>query len=187
MTARLFAAVLPPASVVAALDAFLEPRRDADDRLRWVHPEGWHLTTAFLPRVPDHALEALEENLAAAAGRTPAFDVALGGAGAFPGAAGGRALWLGLRRGADELGVLARRSRTAAERAGVPADGARFVAHLTLARLRRPVDVTRWLRVLDAWEGAGWRVEELVLVESHLQDRGARYEVVGRYPLGAAD
>lgn len=187
MGARLFAAVLPPADVVEALDAFLEPRRDADPQLRWVHPEGWHLTTAFLADVPPHTFDDLAANLAAAAARTSPFDLALADAGAFPNPATGRALWVGVRTGADDLAVLARRSRTAADRAGVRVDGTRFVPHLTLARLRRPVDVTRWLRVLDAWAGAGWRVDELALVESHLHDRGRRYEVVGRFGLGSAD
>ena len=40
----------------------------------------------------------------------------------------------------------ARRCRTAAERAGVRVDGARFVPHLTLARANRSLDVTRLVR-----------------------------------------
>ena len=186
MGARLFAAVLPPVSVVDALDTFLEPRRDADPHLRWVRPEGWHLTTAFLADVPAHALEGLVGNLREAAARTPAFALALGGAGAFPNPYAAKALWVAVAEGGEQLGVLARRSRTAADRAGVRVDGARFVPHLTLARVGRATELTRWLRVVDAWEGARWRVDELALVESHLNDRGSRYEVVERFVLGAA-
>ena len=184
MGLRLFAAVVPPEPVVDDLDAFVAPRREAGGPWRWTPPAGWHLTTAFMGDTAEADLDPLLENLRAAAARTPAFDVRLAGAGAFPHPGAARVLWLGVATGADELSVLARRSRTAAERAGVRTDGARFVPHLTLARTNRGTEATRWLRVLDAAPPLAWRADELHLIESHLNDRGHRYELVDRFPLG---
>ena len=184
--ARLFTAVLPPEAVVAALEDFLEPRRDAE-ALRWTHAESWHLTTSFMADVAPHSEDALLENLAAVAARTPAFGVRLAGGGAFPHPDAAKHLWLGVAEGGDHLATLARRVRTAGERAGIATDGARFVPHLTLARANRRFSATRWLRVVDAAVLPGWVADELVLIESHLRDRGSRYQVRARLPLAGPD
>lgn len=180
MTARLFTALVPPPEVVAALDAFLEPRRDADPALRWTAPESWHVTTAFMAAVADP--DALLEPLAALAARTPALDVTFGGAGAMPTPYAARLLYLAAAP-ADDLGRLAASCRGALAHAGAQVDGARFVPHLSVARLRRPIEATRWLRVLDAFGPVSWRAAELLLIESHVHDRGARYEVLERFAL----
>lgn len=181
---RLFAAVVPPETVIEQLDAFVAPRREGGGPWRWTRPESWHLTLAFMGDAAPAALEPLLENLRGATARTPAFDVRLGGAGAFPSPYAAKALWLGVTSGAEELAVLALRCRNAAERAGIRTDGARFVPHLTLARCNRGVEATRWLRVLDAAPALAWRASGVDLVESHLHDRGNRYDVVESFPLG---
>ena len=66
-------------------------------------------------------------------------------------------------------------------------DGGRFHPHLTLARTGRPVEATRWIRVLDAHCGPTWWAEEVALVQSHLGEgprRRPRYETVETFPLG---
>jgi 2'-5' RNA ligase len=57
---------------------------------------------------------------------------------------------------------------------------------VTLARTGRPVEVTRWLRVLDGYRGPGWRAGEVALIASHLGEgprRRPRYELVDTFPL----
>lgn len=184
MVMRLFAALTPPDAVVEELDAFLAPRREAAGPWRWTQPAGWHLTTAFMGDTAEADLDGLLEELEIAASRTPAFDVRLAGAGAFPTPYAAKVLWVGASSAADELATLAHRSRTAAERAGVRTDGARFVPHVTVARASRGVEATRWLRVLDAAPPLSWRAEELHLIWSHVRDRGNRYELVEAMPLG---
>lgn len=176
----MFTAVLPPTEVVTALDALLEPRRGADDTLRWTRPEGWHITTSFMGDVPDHSMDRLVEHLDEVASRAQPIDVQVVGGVAFPNAAKARILALGAS-GEPELATLSAACRSAASRAGVKADGARFVGHLTLARHRRGLSATHWLDVLDSFPRWRWTAEELCLVESH---PGARYEVRERFPLG---
>ena len=114
MGARLFTAVLPPADLVEELDHFLTPRRQAEPRLRWTRPEGWHLTTAFMASVTDDGVDRLTEALTDVAARTPAFRLRLGGGGAFPWPRETKVLWMGVREGEDQLAALAERSRNAA-------------------------------------------------------------------------
>ncbi|MGA7147621.1 MAG: RNA 2',3'-cyclic phosphodiesterase, partial [Microbacterium sp.] len=71
---------------------------------------------------------------------------------------------------------------------GVAVDGTRFRPHVTVARLRRPTEVTRWVRVLDGYSGPTWTVDRIALVASFLGEGSAkrpRYEVVEEFPLAA--
>ena len=199
----MFVAIRPPDDVIEDLDDFLAPRREAS-RLRWTHPDSWHLTLAFMAEVADRSLDELEERLAAAAARRRVFDLRLAGGGAFPDPTRAKVLYADVcpavrsvaaptassSRAADpavELDRLAVGARAAASKAGAPPDGAAFVPHLTLARMNRPVQATRWLRVLGAYSGPTWSVEEIELVASHLGEgprRRPRYETVTTFPLG---
>jgi 2'-5' RNA ligase len=182
MTQRLFVAVVPPPSVRDAWDAFLEPRRAVGTELRWVLPESWHVTCAFMARVPDGAADDLEEVLTAVAARTPPFTLTVDGAGAFPDPDAAKVLWLGVTGGGPELGELAVRCRNAASGCGIEVDGGRFRPHVTVARANGQ-RVLRWLQVLDAMGPQSWQVTHFRLVRSQLLPGGAGYRTVGEYAL----
>ena len=185
MTQRLFVAVVPPASVREAWEAFLEPRRVAGTELRWVLPESWHVTCAFMGRVADDAVDDLGEALAAVAARTAPLLLTVGGGGAFPHPDAAKVLWLGVTDGAPELGELAVRCRNAATGCGIEVEGGRFRPHVTIARANGP-RVLRWLQVLDAIEPQSWTVAQLRLVRSGMLPGGAGYQTVGEYALTAS-
>jgi RNA 2',3'-cyclic 3'-phosphodiesterase len=187
---RMFAAVVPPSEAVDHLDEFLDVRREAGD-FRWVQPDQVHATMAFLADVPERTLDDLVERLGRAAARRTSFETRILGGGAFPHAARAKVVWAGLdldEGGATELDRLATGCRAAATRAGVAVDGARFRPHLTVARTKRPHDVTRWVRLLDGYAGPAWPVDHLTLVESHLGEgpRGRpRHVTVDTFPLAS--
>ena len=185
---RMFVAVVPPPEIVEQIGDFLEPRRDADPALRWTEPHQWHLTLAFLPHVGVRRLDELVERLTQAASRRTAFDVRFAGSGAFPAPERARVLWLGAAmHPPEEIDHLATGVRAAANSAGAVVQGGHFQPHLTLARIRKPQDVTRWLRVLDAYDGGRWTADSIELVESHLGQGPAghpRYETIATSPLG---
>lgn len=184
---RAFVAVVPPDAAVEDLDDFLEPRRDVDGP-RWSPPGQWHVTLAFLADVPEYVVESLVDAVGAAAARHPRSRLGLAGGGCFPDVARARLLWAGVD-GGDALTPLARAVRMACAHAGGDPDGGRFRPHLTLARFPRPVDASRWVRVLDTYRGPSWEAAEVVVVQSHLpRERGhrPRHEVLARLPLGAA-
>ncbi len=182
MTMRLFAAVVPPASVLDALEVFVEPRRYADSDLRWVGRENWHLTLACCGDVGDDRLEPLTGALDAVSGQP--FRIVLDGAGAFPNPAAGRVLFHAVTDGSAELSALGRRVRTAADRVGVPSDNAKHRPHLTLARRRRPGELSRWLRVVDSFPPTSFEVTSFQLVRSELRPSGAHYSVLETLALG---
>lgn len=182
----MFVAVVPPPEAIEELDEFLDVRRQAAP-FRWTLPEQWHLTLAFLEDVPDRALDDLSARLTRAAAKRHPMRLRIVGGGAFPSPDRAKVLWAGVEGDTEEVGRLAVGARAAANRAGVPVDGQRFRPHLTLARMRAPVEATRWIRLLDAHQGPRWTVDEVALVASHLGEgprRRPRYELVETFPIG---
>ena len=187
---RLFVAVPLPADALATCRVLLEGVRDGPvgGVPRWVHLENLHLTVRFLgdtppDLVPDVAL-AVRDALAGSL----AFDVILAGAGAFPAARKPRALWLGIERGAAELGALADALNPALEPLGWPPDDRRYRPHLTVARLDS-ASIAQGAAAADALRAAttGWSVAfpavTAVLYRSHLGGGPPRYEPLVEIPL----
>ncbi|MCK9895107.1 2'-5' RNA ligase family protein [Frankia sp. AgB32] len=180
MTARLFVAVLPPATVVDALAVATARARRAAPELRWSGSDRWHVTLAFLGPVPDERRVELDDRLARVARRHAPIPVETVGGGRF----GDRVLWTGVRAvaggaagltgtsiGGDRaLVALATGVRRAVERAAViGADSRPLRAHLTLARV--PGSVDRDLETLVGLLRADvaplpWTVDRIVLMRS---------------------
>jgi RNA 2',3'-cyclic 3'-phosphodiesterase len=192
---RLFVAIVPPPSVTAALDARLATLRAAWPGLRWTGPESWHLTLAFLGEVRGEVLPGLSERLSRAAHRHPARDLGISGAGAFPGPARARVLWAGIDGDQAALRALAASVAAGARRAGAPPpdEGRRFRPHITLARLRAPLDVRPLTAALTDLAGCQWTAARIELIRSHQPrpepgdrdkaGRAPRYESLAAWPL----
>jgi 2'-5' RNA ligase len=188
---RMFVALFPPVSALDDLAEFVGPRQEAEPGFRWTVPEQWHVTLAFLADVADRHLDDLVVRLGRAAARRTPFEATLAGGGAFPDPTRAKVLFAGVETasesGGEELRRLATGARSAAAKAGCEVDGGRFHPHVTLARTRRPVQATRWLRVLDAYRGPTWTAGGVTLVASHLGEgprRRPRYEPLESFPLG---
>jgi 2'-5' RNA ligase len=198
-TRRLFVAVpLGEDALRAVTDLVVELQADSTERraaaspsgrragIRWVRPEGTHVTLRFLGPTPswlvDDARAAIEE----AAQSFGPFAVRLAGAGAFPRLSAPRVLWLGIGEGADRLAEIAGSLQAELARAGWEPEGRPFSAHLTLARCD---DVTVAGPIAEALVRraaglrVGWTADRVVLYESHPGPGGSRYEVVADVPL----
>ena len=182
---RLFVAVPVPVEVGREVGRVIAEARAAlgDDgrRIRWVQLEGLHVTLRFLgptaaERVPDVAA-ALDR---AVAGEPP-FEIRLAGAGAFPAPERPRALWLGIRHGADALGRLAEGLEAELRAAGWGVEPRSFRPHLTIARTDGarggPVAAVALARAAADLD-AGFTASNVALYRSHLGSGPARYEVL---------
>lgn len=188
---RLFVAVPIPADVADAVGRVIgEARKSLDDearRIRWVQLQGLHVTLRFLGPTPvgrvDEVADALDHSVAGV-GR---FEVRFAGAGAFPGLGRPRALWLGIVRGAEELGRLAAAFETALSAAGWPVEPRSFRPHMTVARtdgVREGAAAARALERVAATFDAGFQADRVVLYRSHLGSGPAKYEALHEAPLG---
>ncbi len=80
---------------------------------------------------------------------------------------------------------LAGRLDVIAKKFGVAAEERDFRAHVTLARLKLPYDVRRWLRPELAPGTDACTVSHLTLFESQLSDQGSTYTPLATFAYAA--
>jgi len=171
----------------ARIDAGLQRVGTEPPRLVWVSPPGLHLTLRFLGEQPDDRVPALVGAVQAPL-PLPPFTVTWHGLGAFPSVRHPRAIWMGVRDGARELGEL---EREVSRRIGglLPGeegtDARPFHPHLTLARVKTDSRLVNWAAVLaDAGVAdVSSSVTCVTLYRSRSLPGGAGYEALGHGPL----
>jgi len=151
---------------------------------RWVAPENYHLTVAFLGGVDDErvgeVIAAVRDGVTARDGVAgmPGFDVPLDTVGAFPNARKPRVVWVGPASAVPAFGALC-----GAVRAPLTALGFTFEphadAHVTLARGEGRVA----LPAVEAPRIAPQRIASLAVYESFTERTGARYVALERFVL----
>jgi 2'-5' RNA ligase len=193
-TRRLFVALEPTDAVRRRIRAARAELRRAAGRaeaeVRWVDPGNVHLTLQFLGAVPEKRVAEVAGAMAEAARSVPGpLSLEVRGAGGFPNARRPRVIWLGVAGDLPALRALAAELGRRLAPLGFPPEERPFTAHLTLGRAREGrgnPGIAGALAGAREEEGTAWRAAELVLFESHLSPKGARYEAVARAPLGAA-
>jgi 2'-5' RNA ligase len=158
----------------------------ADVHARWVEPGNLHATVWFIGEVNDERGAEIRRALAAPV-PTRAFDLGVGGFGAFPPSGPPRVIWLGVTTGSDAMAALYDAVRGRLEPLGFEAEKRRYSAHVTVARVK-DVDRGAARRVRDALAATpadcgACRVEAATLFRSQLSPRGSQYEPLLRVPL----
>jgi RNA 2',3'-cyclic 3'-phosphodiesterase len=190
-TLRLFVAIELPGEVREALSRLQhELQRRGLERLRWVRPEGIHLTLKFLGATPAEKVPAIEDALGKAVEGLAWHDLALGDLGTFGGNRP-RVVWVDLRGDLEAVRELQDRTEKMLNDLGYEREARGWSPHLTLARVR-PETAREVARALaTALEGvrapAGVvPVREVSLMRSTLRPSGAVYERLAAFPLGRA-
>jgi 2'-5' RNA ligase len=109
--------------------------------IKWVAPDGIHLTLKFLGWVPIDRIEAIKTAIdSAVTGLTP-FKLELSVLGAFPNLRRMNVVWCGLSGDLDQLTGLQQSIENHISPLGFPTENRGFSPHLTLARLKDEVSV----------------------------------------------
>jgi 2'-5' RNA ligase len=196
---RLFVACALPGAVRDGLAAIQDEMRNAGfPRLRYVRPEGIHITLKFLGDVTPGRVGAVREALERA---IEPFELRLvvDRLGGFPSTSpragsGGRlrVVWAGLSGDLESLAMLAGAVERALAPLGFPNEGRPFAPHLTLARV--PDDAPAGLRGrLASWLDAckipplpSMIVRDVHLMQSFLGPGGSRYQTLASFPAAKA-
>jgi RNA 2',3'-cyclic 3'-phosphodiesterase len=156
--------------------------KNAFPQARWIAPANQHLTLKFLGATPEDRLEDVLRTGATVARGLREAAVSLSKLGVFPSPRRARVLWLGVDDPAGVLAALAQGLSDALEPLGFPAEARAFTPHLTLARFKLPVKLSPD-RSVDLGDLHPFEVSELGLWRSHLNPKGARYELLDKLPL----
>ena len=134
---RAFIAVeLPPAVREAVEGVVRELRSGIGDGVRWVRPEGVHLTLKFLGDIDAGSVPAVSRAMAQCAASAAPFDLFLEGVGVFPNARRPRVIWIGLGGALEPLLALQHSIDRELEGLGFARERRPFTPHLTLGRVR---------------------------------------------------
>jgi 2'-5' RNA ligase len=156
--------------------------------VRWVHPEGIHLTLKFLGDVDQAALPEIEQALRAACAPHAPFDLRVADMGCFPNPRRPRVVWIGVEDESHSLVPLQRDVEQAIAPLGFPTEQRGFQPHLTLGRVkeRRQADE---LEALGAYIARAkvrvgqMSVDSVHLMRSELLPGGAVYSALAVAPL----
>ena len=174
---RCFVAIEIPQPIQALLKN-LQIRLQSEIRsASWTKSGNFHLTLKFLGDVPSEMIDDVSKGIQDVADIQTPSPIAFGGIGAFPNLYRPRVLWVGVKQGASIVSRLAKAVNLELKPLGFPTDN-RFHPHLTLARLRAPVNLEplkNMLRQYHAIDRAVVNVKEITLMRSELHPNGAVY------------
>ena len=176
-----FALPLTPEAVAAcgrAREALRLRSERSQITVRFLPDDALHLTLCFVGSVERSALPDFVHVLEASA-RVEPFSAGFSALGAFSSPKRARVVVAELADAEGRLAALAEMVSRGAEKLGVPLEERAFRPHVTLARLKRPSDVSAWLDHASL-EPVIASFSEVRLYESHLDPSGASYSVLAR-------
>ena len=189
---RTFIAILIPDKTRRALAECIQQLSGlAPQGVRWVDPEGIHLTLRFLGDIPVERVEHVLAAQGVAAGSGEPFSLQLSGLGMFPNSERPR-VWAGVSGDMGALRLLQEEVEAQLERVGFPRDRRPFAPHLTLGRIRDRASSAERKRIAAATGSVAlghaepWVVEESHLIRSTLTPQGAIYTSLGAARLSPA-
>lgn len=182
MNLRLFIAIDLPDGVLTALSLVQQElqREPALSQLRWVRPEGIHLTLKFLGDTPADRRPAIEAAVARAVAGAGPFELHLGKTGRFGSRNAPRVVWIDVAGETDALSRIQEQVEREVSPLGYPGEKRAFSPHLTLARVP-PERAREVAGPLDeamsrvAIPAVTIRAAEVSLMRSELQRGGAVY------------
>ncbi len=186
---RLFVACEVPDDVKETIGGVIQGLRlKSGVDVRWIRPEGVHVSLKFLGEVPAKKMPAVKLAIQeAVVGHSP-FDLEFSNIGTFGGREGLRIMWAGIAGDVLRLEALVRAVNAALAVVGFEPERRPFRPHLTLGRVRDEVPTRRRAEIEVAVGKSGvpqvnWRTNQVSLMRSRLTKSGATYEVLATFPL----
>lgn len=188
---RVFVAAELPKQILQAAGEIQQQLKACGLSLRWVKPQGMHLTLKFLGEIePDRLPEAIGA-MQQAALFEPSLTLRIQGLGVFPSLRRPRVLWIGLQGAIERLLGLQRRLEDHFAAHGFKREERSFQAHLTLARIAHDTRGEETAQLEQAIDQVGqfaplaFNLTEMILFKSVLHPQGAIYTRLQNVPLGA--
>ena len=189
---RCFVAIgLPPEAKRGLAELASGLRRGEQRFIKWVDPDGIHLTLKFLGNVSAKNVGGITEAVAGVATAGAPFRLGISGIGAFPSLKQPRVVWVGMNGDLERLELLQQDVESRMARLGFARENRRFAPHLTLARVREgasPEERRAFGELLASSrfeETYDVPVNAISLVRSQLTPAGAIYTRLYEAQLGS--
>lgn len=190
---RTFIAIELPQVIKARLTHLqLELGAGRDPLVKWVDPEGIHLTLKFLGNITAEMVPRVINAMGISAQDISPFWLEIGGLGAFPNLRSPRVAWVGVGGDVAKLFDLQRRIDQNLAPLGFPGETRPFSPHLTLGRVRTSAvskEQRKLGEMLASIKSEAWpplHVNTISLIRSKLTPKGALYNCIASIGLGNA-
>ena len=167
--------------------------RDGHGFVKWVDPQGIHLTLKFLGNIPAKRVTEITDAIKKATGGISPFHLEISGLGAFPSLKQPRVFWVGISGELDKLSALQLDIDSTLAALGFAREERPFVAHLTLARIREgasPAERRDFGELVDSTtfqDKYPVEVAAVRLMRSQLMPAGAIYTCLSVVGLGGQE
>jgi 2'-5' RNA ligase len=175
---RAFIAIEIPRTIKTELIQVIDRLKSSRADVKWVKPEGIHLTLKFLGNIDQQKIKEVKEILDKVAKMQVCFEIRLEGLGAFPKPVSPRVIWAGVKQGAQNTINLAKNLENQLEKIGFEKEKRPFHPHLTLGRLRSGQNKGKLVQLLKSSKFKSPSVIQAThvsLIQSTLTPGGAIY------------
>src|SRR3990172_2239746 len=136
-TLRLFIAIELPEAVTEHIGRVIGMLRQQEiPGIRWVKPQGVHLTLHFLGDTPQSRIQSIVAAMRMATTGVAPFLLQVQGVGVFPHMRAPRVLWMGVGGDMESLTQVRQQLEEALEDRGFTKEQRSFSPHLTLGRVK---------------------------------------------------
>jgi len=161
--------------------------------VKWVKPENIHLTLKFLGETRVEDLDKINKVMDKIAKDFNRFEVSLSDLDAFPSENAPRVIWVGLDDRNNLCSKIAERLEEEMQYFGFKKESRRFKPHLTLGRIRSPMNRLKLVEEIKSQQGYFKRgealqiqISSLSLIKSTLTPGGPIYETLFKTNLNTA-
>jgi len=177
---RSFVAVdMDEASVISKLVEAQRALRNLGADLKLVEPENIHATVRFLGEVPAATIELVKDQMNQV--KLSPFDMEFVGLGAFPNLRRINVVWVGMRKGSEEISRIFEQLEPRLRKIGFEPDRKGFSPHVTIARVRTArmrEELAKFVDEMRDTQFGAIHVEELRLKKSVLTPKGPVYSTI---------
>jgi len=174
---RTFIAIGVPKNIKNQIAVYEELIKKEKTKISWVKPDNIHITLKFLGEVEENKISEIYEALKKCVSNQKPFDIEVMGTGGFPNLNRPRVIWVGLKKGSDELKNLAKSIDNELEKLGFRKEKRGFSPHLTIGRVKSIYNIHEFVKMMNSVEFKGdtFTADEILIMESDLKPTGAVY------------
>jgi len=184
---RSFLAVDPPREIIDAIGMIQDRlRKNIQGDIRWVRPQGIHLTLKFFGAISESDVANISLVVENTTSNIAPFTLGIKRVGAFPDVKRPRVLWLGMDGDVDTLTRLQKEVDAELQKYGFEKEDRTFRPHLTLARIKDPrglIGLAKIMEKRENYEAGSFSAAGLNLFKSDLTPKGAVYTKLAYFPF----
>ena len=185
---RVFLAIDLPSDVKEHIVAIQHKLKFLLDGVRWVRPEGIHLTLKFFGDILSADIAQISEVIEDKTRDAVSMSLNTDKVGAFPNLERPRVLWLGMTGDVQNLLTLQQAIETGLEPHGFKREKRKFRPHLTLGRAKSSrgmiLGLSEAVITENNYNTGDFTAQGLTLFQSELKPGGAVYTKLAYFPFG---